>query len=198
MRTTHILVWSTVIHANYFFSLGLDPALQLYNFGDHTKVLSKEDAEHVQIIHTNGGGAGSMCPHGHSDFFPNGGSIQDGCCDRNAIARVTNWKQLLRVIVKCSACSHGRAYEFFAESITERFVATQCRSYLDFQENKCGAKPCTALMGGLDLDSVKPGMYYLRTGYKKPYSKVRKHSDNNYPALVPIITNALCNILKPQ
>lgn len=152
----------------------------MFNFADDSETLSKQDAKQVQIIHTNAGGLGYMCPSGHSDFFPNGGSLQDGCCDD---------------VITCTACSHGRAFEFFAESITERFVATHCHSYFDFQANDCGSQPVTALMGGLDLDSVKPGTYYLRTGSKKPFSKVvNARSDNNSPAWVPIITNAVCNM----
>lgn len=47
-------------------------------------VLSKSDADFVDVIHTNGRktinmGLGLYEPMGHVDFYPNGGKTQPGC-----------------------------------------------------------------------------------------------------------------------
>ena len=65
---------------------GLDPAGPLFKFVDNEFRLDKEDAEFVDIIHSNGGTRilfggyfGLKDALGHVDAYPNGGSIQIGC-----------------------------------------------------------------------------------------------------------------------
>lgn len=63
---------------------GLDPAGPLFEMPPKSSKyrLSKEDAEFVDIIHTDGGIFGFKASIGHADFFPNGGTaIQPGCTD---------------------------------------------------------------------------------------------------------------------
>ena len=73
-----------MVNQNLQFS-GLDPA----NLGFRALNLDRmlpTDAVFVDVIHTNSGnildGAMSLPePLGHVDFYPNGGSYQDGCTD---------------------------------------------------------------------------------------------------------------------
>lgn len=52
----------------------------MYMFGGESKRLSANDAEFVDVIHTDGGLLGYPWPQGHADFFPNGGiPLQPGC-----------------------------------------------------------------------------------------------------------------------
>jgi hypothetical protein len=63
-----------------FLHTGLDPARPLIDeYGDPSFKLSKDDASHVQVIHTNAGFLGAEAPMGHVDFCVNGGRIQPSC-----------------------------------------------------------------------------------------------------------------------
>lgn len=44
-------------------------------------VLSKNDANFVQILHTSGGTFGTKEMIGHADFIVNGGKVQKACVD---------------------------------------------------------------------------------------------------------------------
>ena len=69
--------------------IALDPAGPLYANGDPLATtpdtrLNASDAKFVQCMHGNGepltsGGAGTMQPMGHVDFYANGGQVQPGC-----------------------------------------------------------------------------------------------------------------------
>lgn len=61
---------------------GLDPAAPLFEYPepcipDHR--LDREDADFVDVIHTNGNHLGVIKPAGHVDFYPNGGEMQPDC-----------------------------------------------------------------------------------------------------------------------
>lgn len=65
---------------NFISFLGLDPARPLINrYGSKYFRLTRDDAEIVQIIHTNAGFLGDIDRAGHVDFCVNGGMIQPGC-----------------------------------------------------------------------------------------------------------------------
>uniref|UniRef100_A0A6P7GNI4 Lipase member I-like isoform X1 n=2 Tax=Diabrotica virgifera virgifera TaxID=50390 RepID=A0A6P7GNI4_DIAVI len=84
---------------------GLDPALPSFTIvpDDHLNIY---DAEFVDIIHTCGGFLGIKSPIGHVDFYPNGGGPpQPGCSQ--------DWQMM-------DSCSHGKSYELFAESISNK------------------------------------------------------------------------------
>lgn len=101
---------------------------------DPTGRLDREDAEYVEVIHTNGPtllivGAGIGAPIGDADFWPNGGQSQSGC--------LTN------------TCSHLRAVDFYVESIQENsFFALQCPDRDTIGSRRCNIEP-GAWMGGL-------------------------------------------------
>ena len=67
-------------HANHFYWLsGLDPARLFFITVRTSFRLDKSDAQYVDVIHTNAGIKGTIRASGHTDFWPNGGSIQPGC-----------------------------------------------------------------------------------------------------------------------
>lgn len=76
-----LLVIKMVIK-KYLFknSTGLDPARPLIDrYATKYFRLTKDDAYHVQIIHTNSGFLGEENQVGHVDFCVNGGMRQPGC-----------------------------------------------------------------------------------------------------------------------
>lgn len=61
---------------------GLDAALPLFALVDEDDRLSKDDADLVVAVHTDGGVAGFLDPVGNIDFYPNGGTPpQPGCIE---------------------------------------------------------------------------------------------------------------------
>lgn len=80
----------------YSILLGLDPAGP--QWGGNSRALNRNDGQHVETIHTDGGLLGIFDRIADADFYPNGGrNPQPGC-----------W---------ISTCSHSRAYELFAATI---------------------------------------------------------------------------------
>lgn len=71
--------------ANYIASgklkriTGLDPAKPLFIFANKDHKLGQDDAEFVDIIHTDVLQRGVLAPCGHADFYVNGGIGQHGC-----------------------------------------------------------------------------------------------------------------------
>lgn len=59
--------------------IALDPAGPLFVQRPDDKRLNKDDAEVVEVIHSDGGTFGFKDATGTIDFFPNGGSSQPGC-----------------------------------------------------------------------------------------------------------------------
>lgn len=130
--------------------IALDPAFPLFSAADKTMRLDESDAKYVYVIHTNGQQYGVYMPIGHVDFYPNGGRWQVGC--------------------STSSCSHGRAFEYYAESISSKrgFWAMKCDSPEDLdtcREDKL------VQMGGEEIVKGLRGVYYLPTHNKSPFAK---------------------------
>lgn len=85
------------VHTSIAFFSSLDPARPNFNNAGAGSGIHRNDAAHVQVIHTNGGNLGLLRVAGDSDFYPNGGRNQPDCLT--------------------AFCSHSRAWELFAESI---------------------------------------------------------------------------------
>lgn len=112
--------------------VGLDPASPLFKFKDAGDRLADTDAEHVEVIHTSAGILSISQAMGTVDFYPNGGKSQPGC----------GWDM-------SGACSHGRAHEFYIESIHRPlFHAFQCDSYDNLQKGNCSVVNEVQRMGG--------------------------------------------------
>ncbi|XP_013111488.2 pancreatic lipase-related protein 3 [Stomoxys calcitrans] len=116
--------------------------------------LSSDDAEFVEVVHTNAGQQGFLSTCGHVDYYPNGGTLQPGCDEKDM------------------ACSHERAYQLIPEMWlpleNHELLILKCPS-LDY----LGMDYCRWLsnkMGDLQ-QRPKDGVYYVETNSVKPYGK---------------------------
>merc|ERR1712168_1615587 len=158
---------------------GLDPALPAFELAGKKNRIDKDDAELVDIIHTNSGMLWDGClsifkPIGHYDFFPAGGSHQPGCTDVCVLGSCTE-NDINDLIL--GGCSHSRAVTYFIESVTlsssSSFMSWKCDSWELFQQGQC----CQAQFAhmGLHLDRYNPeGSYYLMTAEEAPFSLGQK------------------------
>ena len=130
-------------------------------------VINKDDAEYVDVIHTDAlVTTGWLRPMGHVDFYPNGGSYQNCSCDHPCPG------------VDCLGWSdHGRAPAYYEESILSqsKFPSWKCdMSFQEFlQERSCPFEnDVTVSMGEWSNNSGAPeeGIYYLITKDESPYS----------------------------
>lgn len=72
------------------FFLGLDPAGPTFEHADNQNILSRDDAQFVDVLHTNTRGSpdrsiGIQRAVGHIDIYPNGGTFQPGCDIQNTL-----------------------------------------------------------------------------------------------------------------
>ena len=135
------------------YVVGMDPAGPLFYLRDEGHRISKGDADYVEAIHTTTL-LGLIYQVGDSDFYPNGALPQGGCG-----------------LDLGESCSHGRSYEYYAESINDdRFIARQCDNYVEYQLNLCDSNS-TARMGGVTPDYSAEGKYYLFTNPETPYAE---------------------------
>nr|XP_022314804.1 pancreatic triacylglycerol lipase-like [Crassostrea virginica]XP_022314805.1 pancreatic triacylglycerol lipase-like [Crassostrea virginica] len=161
---------------------GLDPAGPLFEKYVEQVRLDPSDAKFVDVIHSDAlpvedAGFGTRKPCGHIDFFPNGGGHQPGCPP----AYKTGVEELLTLRFTAAfisvACSHERAYEYFAESLAAescQFTAYPCDSYTSFVQgtcNVCGDSPCPVMGIDADQSPSRRGNYYLMTNDQNPYCK---------------------------
>lgn len=133
---------------------GLDPAQPCFNKGASLKGVASGDATYVDIIHTNPGVLGLKESIGDSDFFPNGlHPIPKGC--------------------HSSVCAHGRAWEYYAESVypgnEESFLSTRCTSDESFREGNCTARRIP--MGFAEKTLDVRGNFYLDVNEDAPFGK---------------------------
>lgn len=118
--------------------------------------LDESDGDFVDVIHSCGGTLGYMKPLGNIDFYPNGGkAIQPGC---NGMTELIE------------ACSHGRAYHYYTESILvpNSFYGHSCYSWQAYTDGKCSPANESVLMGAYVPHTAK-GIYFLKTNHKSPF-----------------------------
>ncbi|KAJ8669350.1 hypothetical protein QAD02_000609 [Eretmocerus hayati] len=144
---------------------GLDPALPGFHLLSMDKgKLDSSDAQFVDVIHSCGGVLGFLQPVGHADFYPNAGvAIQPGCC-------------CLPEFIE--ACSHGRSYKYFTESINSNvgLRATQCDTWDKYLGGHCNDSETTLL--GEHVDKSSRGSYFLKTRSEPPYAYIKDIEDN--------------------
>lgn len=127
----------------------------LFSMVDNDQRLSSDDANYVEIIHTNAGVYGFSTPIGTYDFYPNGGTLQNGCIDPKLL----------------DACSHNRAIKYLAEQLLRlgpEYYALQCESYEKFMTGQCTNNNFT-IMGELERVPAAAGKYFLQTRANSPY-----------------------------
>ncbi|XKL61375.1 hypothetical protein PGB90_008432 [Kerria lacca] len=116
--------------------IGLDPARPLVDrYGSDMFRLTKDDANFVQVIHTNAGLLGETPAIGHVDFCVNGGTMQPSCQRESQVIK-TIWNDDLGIseshvyhqmgsnasllFAGKSRCSHFMSACFFAATIMEQ------------------------------------------------------------------------------
>ena len=163
---------------------GLDPA-QLF-LDSHSKRLSREDADFIDVIHANSGHLYQGCLSmpwtiGHVDFYPNGGRHMPGCVDPNPSPWIwhmlMNYYQFLTDMV--TYCSHQKAYAYYLESIVHRsndkyFLSKRCSSYDNFEKKICEDGHELPMGEALKPSMVKTnrGKYFLKTRSSPPFNLI--------------------------
>ncbi|KAG9343205.1 hypothetical protein JZ751_014184 [Albula glossodonta] len=158
---------------------GLDPAGPGFEHADAQSTLSPDDADFVDVLHTNtrgtpGRSIGIQRPVGHVDIYPNGGGFQPGCGLQSTVMMIaTTGIQNLDQLVKCS---HERSVHLFIDSLVnaeQQSLAYRCSSRDTFNRGlclSCRGNRCTNL--GYNVQRMRPRRsvtMYLRTREASPY-----------------------------
>ncbi|XP_068174513.1 lipoprotein lipase [Antennarius striatus] len=161
---------------------GLDPAGPTFEHADDQNTLSPDDAQFVDVLHTNTRGSpdrsiGIQRPVGHIDIYPNGGAFQPGCDIQNTLLGIAlegikglqNMDQLVK-------CSHERSIHLFIDSLLntqQQSLAYRCNSKEAFNMGlclSCRKNRCNKL--GYNINKVRrtrSTMMYLKTREMMPY-----------------------------
>lgn len=143
------------INGNVQTIIGLDPAGPLFSMGSPGERIDPNDANYVEIIHTNAWTLGFGEPLGNSDFYPNWGRSQPGCG-----------------IDLVGTCAHGRAPTFFAESINNHyFYAIRCANFNEVDQGRCSNQGGGFRMGGEPSNNGLNGIFYLETNSNSPFAR---------------------------
>lgn len=158
---------------------GLDPAGPSFEYADSQSTLSPDDAEFVDVIHTNTRGSpdrsiGIQRPVGHIDIYPNGGTFQPGCDLQNTMLMIASTGfQNMDQIVKCS---HERSIHLFIDSLVNaqrQSMAYRCNSKEAFNQGlclSCRKNRCNKM--GYSVTKVRmprTAKMYLKTREAMPY-----------------------------
>jgi len=165
---------------------GLDPAGPTFEHADIQNTLSPDDAQFVDVLHTNTRGSpdrsiGIQRPVGHIDIYPNGGTFQPGCDIQNTLLGIASagirGLQNMDQLVKCS---HERSIHLFIDSLVNTqqqsmAMAYRCNSKEAFNKGlclSCRKNRCNKL--GYNIQKVTPRTtrstkMYLKTREMMPY-----------------------------
>ncbi|TSP09076.1 Lipoprotein lipase [Bagarius yarrelli] len=158
---------------------GFDPAGPTFEHADRLNRLSPDDANFVDVLHTNTRGSpdlsiGIQRPVGHVDIYPNGGTFQPGCSLQNAMRMIAmyglhNMDQLVK-------CSHERSVHLFIDSLVnqdQQSLAYRCSSKEAFYKGlclSCRKNRCNKM--GYNVNKVRTARstkMYLKTRDLMPY-----------------------------
>uniref|UniRef100_A0A670Y7D6 Triacylglycerol lipase n=1 Tax=Pseudonaja textilis TaxID=8673 RepID=A0A670Y7D6_PSETE len=168
---------------------GLDPA-QPYFQGTPPEIrLDKNDAEFVDVIHTDSAptipflGFGMSQAIGHLDFYPNGGILMPGC-KKNPLSQIVDIDGIWEGTRDFVACNHLRSYKYYSDSILfpDGFLGYPCGAYNLFEDNcfPCPEDGCPPM--GHYADRFKDKItskftkLYLNTGEAKNFARWRYKS----------------------
>lgn len=161
---------------------GFDPAGPTFEYADNENILSRDDAQFVDVLHTNTRGSpdrsiGIQRPVGHIDIYPNGGTFQPGCDIHNTLMGIASaglkGLQNMDQIVKCS---HERSIHLFIDSllnIQKQIMAFRCISKETFNKGlclSCRKNRCNNL--GYSIKKVRSARsvkMFLKTREMMPY-----------------------------
>ncbi|XP_076055975.1 uncharacterized protein LOC143034020 isoform X1 [Oratosquilla oratoria] len=153
----------------------LDPAGPRFrNVSSHLR-LDKEDAQFVDVIHTN------ACPNisnwtacvglnesiGHADYWPNGGEHQERCAKAILQSNDSSQEEI--------GCSHNMAYVYYMESLeymeeNTLFLARPCTRWDEYNSGECACSEKAPYMG-YNVNTRMKGNYYLNTSDSAPYAR---------------------------
>ncbi|XP_031353891.1 endothelial lipase-like [Photinus pyralis] len=155
---------------------GLDPAFTLFPVDeDPANRLTKDDAEFVDVIHTDAGSFGYPVSIGHVDFYPNGGSgVQPGC-EISSLAE----KKIIEQIIYCG---HIRAWKYYGESVRNprAFPATKTKI---IQNGDGKFKFVTDAYMGFGVNSSARGDFGLITNAFPPFGMTDKEQETEINTL---------------
>ncbi|XP_056133965.1 lipoprotein lipase [Lampris incognitus] len=162
---------------------GLDPAGPTFEHADSQSTLSPDDAQFVDVLHTNTRGSpdrsiGIQRPVGHVDIYPNGGTFQPGCDIQNTLLGIAaagiKGLQHMDQIVKCS---HERSIHLFIDSLLykeQQSMAYRCGTKEAFNKGlclSCRKNRCNKV--GYNINKIRSTRsttkMYLKTGKMMPY-----------------------------
>ncbi|KAF4083145.1 hypothetical protein AMELA_G00136590 [Ameiurus melas] len=158
---------------------GMDPAGPSFEYADAQSTLSPDDAQFVDVLHTNTRGSpdrsiGIQRPVGHVDIYPNGGTFQPGCDLQNTMMMVaTSGLRNMDQIVKCS---HERSIHLFIDSLVnmkQQSMAYRCSSKETFNKGvclSCRKNRCNKV--GYEVNKVRSrrsSKMYMKTREMMPY-----------------------------
>ncbi|KAK5641788.1 hypothetical protein RI129_010335 [Pyrocoelia pectoralis] len=143
----------------------LDPALPLFPKDDISNRLSREDADFVDVIHTDAGVFGYPISIGDTDFYPNGGSLLQPGCEVSSLAEKMYIEQLVN-------CGHVRAWKLYGESVRnpKAFPATKVKVAQNRSERSFKFVTGAYMGFGVNTSSAR-GNYFLITNQDLPYGK---------------------------
>ncbi|XP_047366180.1 uncharacterized protein LOC124955601 isoform X2 [Vespa velutina] len=135
---------------------GLDPAMPLFVAVDNDEKLDSDDANFVDVYHTNAFIQGKLEPSGHIDFYMNGGINQPGCWENK----------------NPFGCNHHRSAEYFAESINSEigFWGWPCSGFLQYLLGLCPPR-YPAVLAGDKVDRKYKGYHLVKTKSQSPYAE---------------------------
>ncbi|XP_006891814.1 PREDICTED: endothelial lipase [Elephantulus edwardii] len=118
---------------------GLDPAGPMFEGVDIHKRLSPDDADFVDVLHTNtrsfGLNIGIRMPVGHIDIYPNADDFQPGCGFNDV------WGSFaIGTIPEAMTCEHERAVHLFVDSMVNQdkpSFAFRCTDSTRFKKGIC-------------------------------------------------------------
>ncbi|KAM3619684.1 uncharacterized protein V6R79_011918 [Siganus canaliculatus] len=161
---------------------GLDPAGPTFEHADNQNTLSRDDAQFVDVLHTNTRGSpdrsiGIQRPVGHIDIYPNGGTFQPGCDIQNTLLGIASegikGLQNMDQLVKCS---HERSIHLFIDSLLytqQQSLAYRCNSKEAFNKGvclSCRKNRCNKL--GYNINKIRmtrSAKMFLKTRDMSPY-----------------------------
>ncbi|XP_068081724.1 phospholipase A1 VesT1.02 [Anabrus simplex] len=159
--------------------IGLEPAGPLYYPPINcSEALNENDADCVEVVHTDGGGLGAPLSFtsGRNEFYVNGGTRTQPGCDDYRLPTLSSLNPE-------TGCSHNRVTSIYAEALRnpERLIGINCSSWDDFKSGTCEGNALMTI--GSCSNSIPPGTYYLRTNDKAPFGKgaegIEPASDDN-------------------
>ncbi|XP_028856054.1 lipoprotein lipase [Denticeps clupeoides] len=158
---------------------GLDPAGPTFEYADAQSTLSPDDANFVDVLHTNTRGSpdrsiGIQRPVGHVDIYPNGGTFQPGCDLQKTMKMIvsTGFSNMDQIV----KCSHERSIHLFIDSLVngeKQSMAYRCNSKDTFDKGvclSCRKNRCNKL--GYEINKVRTRRstkMYLKTREIMPF-----------------------------